>query len=78
LKSYVNKGGTIDPTGNSLLVDEDKNHKQWYKHIKWLLSHPEERQKIADNLTNEITSKYSLSEVTKTRLEAYNTIVNNK
>jgi glycosyltransferase involved in cell wall biosynthesis len=74
LKSYIQKGGTVDETGNSLLVESSKNHKQWAKHIKYLLSHPEERIKMANNLSEKITKEYSLENVTKARVELYKKI----
>lgn len=74
LKSYIQKGGTVDETGNSLLVESSKNHKQWAKHIKYLLNHPEERIKMANNLSEKITKEYSLENVTKARVELYKKI----
>lgn len=74
LQSYVQKGGEINENGNALLVDSTKNHKQWAKHIKFLLNNPDARQKMADNLTNKITKEYCLEEVTKTRVQLYKNI----
>ena len=77
LKSYIQKGGAIDENGNALLVDSNKNHKQWAKHIKFLLNNPDSRKKIADNLSNKIKTEYSLETVTKNRVELYKKIYNN-
>ena len=49
----------------------------WAKHIKFLLNHPEDRIKIANNLSEKITKEYSLENVTKYRFEVYQKIVNN-
>lgn len=75
LDSYVKKGGEINETGNALLVDSSKNHKMWAKHIKFLLNNPEHRIKMANNLAENITSKYNLDVITKKRFEFYKNIV---
>lgn len=77
LKSYIEKGGKVNEDGNALLVDSSKNHKQWAKHIKFLLDNPDARNKIASNLSEKITKEYSLETVTKTRFELYKQISNN-
>lgn len=74
LTSYIKKGGEIDKNGNALLVESSKNHKQWAKYIKFLLNNPEERKVIANNLSEKIIKKYSLEEVSKTRMEVYKKI----
>lgn len=71
LKSAYLKGGIFDKTGNSLLIDDEKPAKDWVKAIKFLLNNPEHRETMKNNLVNDITTKYSLSEVTKTRVELY-------
>lgn len=78
LDSYIKKGGEINENGNALLVESSKNHKMWAKHIKFLLNHPEDRIKIANNLSEKITKEYSLENVTKKRLELYQKIINNQ
>jgi len=76
LDSYIKKGGEINEKGNGLLVDSSKNHKQWAKYIKYLLNHPDERIKMANNLTEKITKEYTLENVSKKRFEAYQKITN--
>jgi len=72
LKSAYLKGGIIDETGNSLLIENTKNQaKDWVKMIKLLLNNPDLREKLKNNLSKEITAKYNLGEVSKTRLELY-------
>lgn len=75
LKSYIKKGGEIDTEGNALLVETSKNHKQWAKYIKFLLSNPNDRNLIANNLSDKIMSKYSLEEVSKIRMNIYKNIL---
>jgi len=76
LTSYVGKNGEVNETGNGLLVDEAKNHKQWAKHIKFLLNNPEARLNMANNLSEKITKEYSLETVSKKRFDLYKTIAN--
>lgn len=76
LQSYVGKFGEINKEGNALLVETAKNHKQWAKHIKYLLNNPEARVNIANNLSKKITEEYSLENVTKTRFDLYKKIAN--
>lgn len=76
LNSYIKKGGEINENGNALLVESSKNHKMWAKHIKFLLNHPEDRIKMANNLSEKITKEYSLENVSKKRFELYQKIVN--
>jgi len=74
IDSYIKKGGEVNENGNGLLVDSSKNHKMWAKHIKYLLNHPEDRIKMANNLSDKITKEYSLETVTKKRFELYKKI----
>lgn len=76
IKPYLGKGNVINEDGNGLLVNSDKNHKQWAKYIKFLLDNPEARQKMADNLSEKITKEYSLDTVTEKRFEIYKKILN--
>jgi len=72
LKNAYLKGGIIDETGNSLMVDNTKNPaKDWVKAIKLLLNNPDLREKLKNNLSNDITTKYNLGEVSKIRAELY-------
>jgi len=75
LKSAYLKGGIIDETGNSLLIENTKNPaKDWVRAIKLLLNNPDLREKLKNNLSNEITSKYNLCKVSKIRAELYQKI----
>lgn len=76
LDSYIKKGGEVNKEGNSLLVDSSKNHKMWAKHIKYLLNNPEDRIRMANNLSEKITKEYSLENVTKNRFELYKKMLN--
>lgn len=75
LKPYILKGGEIDETGNALLVESRKNHKDWAKYIKFCVENPDAVQKMKDNLKKEIQKKYSLETVVKQRVELYEKVL---
>ena len=78
LKSAIERGGEINKEGNALLVDENKNHKNWLKYIKKLIKEPELVKMLQDNLYNDIKDKYNLANVTKDRADFYKKIVEGK
>lgn len=71
LKSMIGKGGEVDDSGNALLVDSSKNHKQWTKYIMKLVDNPQMVTKLQDNLYETVKDKYNLDTVTKYRAEKY-------
>ncbi len=75
LKSAIGYGGTIDPEGNALLVDETRNHKDWAKYVEKLINNPELVKQLQDNLYRDVHEKYDLANVTKDRVEFYKSIV---
>lgn len=75
LKSAIGYGGTIDPEGNALLVDETRNHKDWAKYVEKLINSPELVKQLQDNLYHDVHEKYDLANVTKDRVEFYKSIV---
>lgn len=77
LKPFI-KQGNIDESGNGLLVESKKNHKQWAKYITTLVQHPEYINKMAENLYNTVKDKYSIETITVKRAEFYESIVNSK
>jgi glycosyltransferase involved in cell wall biosynthesis len=58
-------------TGNALLVDSTRNHKQWYQFIKKLIQEPERIKLLGDNLYNSVKDKYSMEAVCKLRKDIY-------
>ena len=75
LKSIFTKGGGIDETGNAILIDERKNHKDWSKAIEKLVKNPELVTLLQNNLYNSIKDVYNLSKVTTDRANWYKEIV---
>lgn len=76
LISSVEKGGGINPKGNSLLVSSSKNHKQWHQHMKRLINNPNMVKDLGEKLYETVKDKYSLSTVSKNRVEFFKSIIN--
>jgi glycosyltransferase involved in cell wall biosynthesis len=75
LRNAFKKGGEIDYTANSLLVEQSKNNKHWLRFIKLLINNRELVKNLQDNLYNDLHEKYDLRNVTKDRAIFYNKIV---
>jgi glycosyltransferase involved in cell wall biosynthesis len=56
---------------NGFLVNDARNHKDWYRNIKYLIENPKEVERISENLHNFVKDRYSLENVTKNRVEKY-------
>jgi len=74
-KSIFQKGGGIDETGNCVLIDPAKSHKDWAKTIKRLVEHPELIDLLKKNLWEHVKVEYNLETVTKRRADWYKSIV---
>lgn len=74
LKNIFVKGGGIDETGNAILIDEKKNHKDWVKAIEKLVKNPELVTLLQNNLYNSIKDEYTLIKVTTDRANWYKEI----
>lgn len=75
-----NKGEDVkfNEQGNAYLVDSGKNHKQWYQHIKKLITNPEQIEILGNNLYETVKDTYSMEAVCKTRRELYKKLYNEK
>lgn len=70
---------TIDLTdNNSMQVQTSKNHKDWYKKIKYLILNPEKIKTMGENLYNTVNEKYSYDVVTPKRFNLYKKLYNDK
>ena len=76
LISSIDKGGGINPKGNSLLVSSNKNHKQWHQQMKRLINNPNMVTDLGEKLYETVKDKYSLSTVSKNRVEFFKSIIN--
>jgi glycosyltransferase involved in cell wall biosynthesis len=74
-KSLFKKGGEIDETGNCILIDPVKKHKEWRKAIIKLANNPEYIKLLSNNLYETVKDKYNIENVTKTRAEWYKSII---
>ena len=78
LINAIEKGGVLNENGNALLVDSNKNHKQWYQHIKRLIKNPELVEQLSNNLYDTVSDKYSIEAVTKLRYNWYKELLDKK
>lgn len=70
---------SFDKTANAYLVSSSKNHKQWYQHLKRLITNPEQIEILQNNLYNTVKDTYSIESVTKNRRDLYlNALKENK
>jgi glycosyltransferase involved in cell wall biosynthesis len=73
LKHCLKDGNFVD--GNALLVDEQKNHSDWSKFIKKLVTNPNMIEDMGNRLYETVKDTYHLKNVTKTRSEIYKDLV---
>jgi glycosyltransferase involved in cell wall biosynthesis len=75
LISAIEKGGGFNESGNALLVDTSKNHKQWSQHVKRLVDNPNLVKDLGEKLYETVKDTYNLNNVTKNRAEIYKTLL---
>lgn len=75
LVNVIEYGGTINENGNAILVDSYKNHKDWFKALKFLDNNPHMIERMGQNLYDTVVKKYHIDVVTKTRAEFYKSIL---
>jgi len=73
LKHALKNGEFTD--GNALLVDENRNHSDWNKNIKKLISNRNFAIDLGERLYETVKDTYDLNNVTKARAEWYKTLV---
>jgi glycosyltransferase involved in cell wall biosynthesis len=73
LKHCLNHGNFVD--GNAMLVDENRNHSDWAKHIKKLVENPNMVKDMGERLYETVKDKYDLNNVTKDRRAFYLSII---
>lgn len=69
------KEGQINPKGNSLLVNPNRNHKEWGKHMKKLIENPNMIEDMSNNLYETVKNKYSLKTTTEKRIEFFKHLI---
>jgi len=78
LKNAIKFGGGFDLEANGILVETNKNHKDWYSAIKKLIQNPDVVKQLQDNLHDTIKNTYSINKVTEQRRELYLNLVAKK
>ena len=78
LSNAIKYGGGFDMTANGILVDSNKNHKDWYTSIKKLIQNPEVVTALQENLYNTVKDTYSMDKVTEERRALYLDLINKK
>jgi glycosyltransferase involved in cell wall biosynthesis len=73
LKHSLQHGNFVD--GNALLVDEGRNHSDWFKYVKKLIDNPNWAYDLGERLYETVKDTYDLNVVTKTRAEFYKSII---
>jgi glycosyltransferase involved in cell wall biosynthesis len=71
-------GGGWNKNGNGILIDPNKNHKDWFKFIKKLIEEPNLISDLSNNLYNTIKDKYSIDAVTTERRKLYLDLISKK
>lgn len=68
-------GGEVDNTGNCILIDKRKAHKDFVKAIKKLVENPELITTLQNNMYETVKEKYDIRNVTDRRAAWYKEIV---
>jgi glycosyltransferase involved in cell wall biosynthesis len=68
LTTSINQG-VYNNSGNALLVEPRKNHKDWTKHMKRLIESPSMIEDLGNKLYETVKDKYSLKNVCKDRVD---------
>ena len=66
--------GKFNDKGNALLVDPNRNHKDWGKHMKRLVDNPNMIEDLGNRLYETVKDKFALRNVCKDRVEFFKTI----
>ena len=72
-KHAMDKGNFVN--GNALLVDENRNHSDWFYYAKKLIHNPNFAKDLGEKLYETVHETYSLEKVTKDRAEFYRSIL---
>lgn len=70
------KDGKLTDSGNAILIDENRNHKDWYKYMRKIIEQPEIAKILGERLYETVSEKYSLINVTRNRRNIYINLLN--
>ena len=71
LVNAIQYGGTLDEKANGILIDSNKNHKDWYAAIKKLINNQDIVKTLQTNLFDSVKDIYSMDKVTENRRALY-------
>jgi glycosyltransferase involved in cell wall biosynthesis len=72
LKHCLENGNFVD--GNAILVDEKRNHSDWTKAMKKLISNPNMAKDMGERLYETVKDTYDLNVVTENRRQIYKSL----
>ena len=79
INNAYEKGGTFNlDEGNGILIPSNKNHKFWYRHLKYLIQNPEMINKLGQNLYETVNGKYDMKSVCEERNKLYKKLIKEK
>lgn len=78
LTNTIKYGGGFDLSANAILIDTNKNNKDWYDAIKKLINNPELVNSLQNNLFNTVKDIYSMDSVTEVRRNLYHSLISEK
>ena len=68
----------INEDGNGFLIPKTKNHKLWFKYVKFLIDHPEKIKEMGEKLYETVNGSYDMDSVCKQRLDLYRQLITEK
>lgn len=68
------KNGGFTKSGNMLLVNSKKNHKEWFAHMKKLMNNPNMIEDLGEKLYETVSHNYDLKTTTEIRKDLYKKI----
>lgn len=73
LKHSIKNGEFGD--GNGILIDENRNHQDWFKYMKKLIENPNWAYELGQRLYETVKDEYDLKNITQKRAQWYKSIV---
>ena len=68
----------INEGANGFLVPTKKNHKLWFKYIKYLVDNPEKIKEMGERLYETVNGEYDMQSVCQKRLDLYRQLITEK
>jgi|TARA_R110000803_G_scaffold76649_3_gene141352 glycosyltransferase involved in cell wall biosynthesis len=68
----------INEGANGFLIPSRKNHKLWFKYVKYLIDNPEKIKEMGEKLYDTVNGEYDMQSVCKKRLDLYRQLITEK